>query len=113
MYKPANLREFITPATQKRTEVNIVNGRTQKAVVELAQLRGKFKQKGTSELNANGVLVVNDKTTYITWWKEDFKAGDILTIYGIDYLVKGQPENVEMRGRYAVLFLERISGGAI
>lgn len=113
MYKPANIREFVTPATQKRTQTNIVNGRTIKAVVELRQLRGKFKQKGTSELNANGLLVVNDRTSYITWWKEDFKSGDILTIYGIDYEVKGTPENVEMRGRYAVLNLERLSGGAI
>ena len=97
MYKPANIREFITPATQKRTQVNMVNGRTQKSVVEVAQLRGKFKQKGTSELNANGLLVVNERTTYTTWWKEDFKSGDILSIYGIDYEVQGNPENVEMR----------------
>ena len=112
MYKPANIREFITPATQKRTQVNMVNGRTQKSVVEVAQLRGKFKQKGTSELNANGLLVVNERTTYTTWWKEDFKSGDILSIYGIDYEVQGNPENVEMRGRYAVLNLQRIEGGA-
>lgn len=113
MYKPANIREFVTPATQKRTSVTLVNGRTQKGVVVVAQLRGKFKQKGTSELNANGLLVVNDRTSYITWWKKDFKSGDILTIYGVDYEVKGTPENVEMRGRYAVLNLEKLSGGAI
>lgn len=112
MYKPADIREFVTPATQKRTQVDIVNGRTQKSVVEVANLRGKFKQKGTSELNANGLYVVNEKTQYITWWKSDFKAGDILTINGIDFQVRGQPENVEMRGRYAILTLERIEGGA-
>lgn len=113
MYKPANIREFVTPAIQKRTEVQLINGRTQKVVVEIALLRGKFKQKGTSELNANGLLVVNDKTSYITWWKSDLASGDILTINGVDYEVKGTPENVEMRGRYAVLNLEKIEGGAI
>lgn len=112
MYNPAPIREFVTPATQKRTQVQMVNGRTQKVVIEVANLRGKFKQKGTSELNANGLVVVNTKITYTTWWKADFKAGDILSINGIDYLVKGQPENVEMRSRYAVLELEVLEGGA-
>jgi len=112
MFNPAPIREFVTPAVQKRTQVVIINGRTQKEVVEVANLRGKFKQKGTSELNANGLVVVNVKTTYTTWWKEDFKSGDILTINGVNYLVKGQPENVEMRSRYAVLPLEILEGGA-
>lgn len=112
MYNPAPIREFVTPAIQKRTQVVMINGRTQKQVVEIANLRGKFKQKGTSDLNANGLVVVNVKTTYTTWWKDDFKAGDILTINGVDYLVKGQPENVEMRNRYAVLPLEILEGGA-
>ncbi len=112
MYKPANIREFVTPAIQKRTEVVMINGRTQKQVVTVANLMGKFKQKSTGEIYAIGLEVVNEKTTYTTWWKDDFKANDILTINGIDFLVKGQPENVEMRSRYAVLTLERIEGGA-
>ena len=112
MYRPAPIREFVTPAIQKRTQVVMVNGRTQKEVIEVANLRGKFKQKGTSEIRANGLLVVNEKTTYTTWWKDDLKAGDILNINGIDFLVKGQPENVEMRNRYAVINLEQIEGGA-
>lgn len=112
MYKPANIREFVTPAVQKRTISDTINGRSQKRVVEVANLRGKFKQKGTSEINANGLLVINTKTTYTTWWKDDFKSGDILTIKGIDYYVKGEPENVEMRSRYAILPLEILEGGA-
>lgn len=112
MYKPANIREFVTLAIQKRTTTKIVNGRTQKEVVEVANIKGKFKQKGTRELLANSLLVVSDTITFTTWWKEDFKSGDILTINGIDYKVIGTPENVEMRGRYAVLTLEKIQGGA-
>jgi len=112
MYKPADIREFVTPAVQKRTKTQTINGRTQKVVVEVANLRGKFKQKNSHELMANGLTLVKDDVQYITWWKEDFKAGDILSIGGIDYLVKGQPENVEMRSRYAVLSLERLEGGA-
>ena len=112
MYKPANIREFVTPAIQKRTEVTLINGRTQKGVVQIANLRGKFKQKGTSEIYANGVEVIHERTTFVTWWKTDLKAGDILEINGIDFRVAGQPENVEMRSRYAVLTLEKIEGGA-
>ncbi len=112
MYKPANIREFVTPAIQKRTEVQMVNGRTQKEVVEVANLRGKFKQRNSTELTANGLVVVKDDVQFITWWKEDFKAGDLLEIGGVDYLVKGQPENVEMRSKYAVLSLQRLEGGA-
>ena len=112
MYKPANIREFVTKATQKRTSVEMVNGRTQKVVGTIATIRGKFKIKGTTDMNANGLYVVNDKTTFTTWWKDDFKAGDIFEINGIDWQVRGEPENVEMRGRYAILTLERIGGGA-
>lgn len=112
MYRPDPIREFVTPAIQKRTQTVTINGRSQKEVVEVANLRGKFKQKGTSELNANGLTIVNTKTTYTTWWKADLKSGDILTINNIDYLVKGQPENVEMRNRYAIIPLELLEGGA-
>lgn len=112
MYKPANIREFVTPAIQKRTTISTVNGRQQKTEMIVANLRGKFRQRGTSELNANGLVVVRTKTEFITWWKSDFKAGDILTIGGVDYEIHGQPENVEMRGRYAVLTLDILEGGA-
>lgn len=114
MFKPARISEFITPATHKKVEVVQINGRSQKRAVEAPKprLKGKFKLKGTSEITADGLIVVNDKTTYITWWKNDFEAGDILTIGGVDYQVIGTPENTEARGRYAVLNLEKISGGA-
>lgn len=112
MYKPANVREFVTPATQKRVNVVMVNGRTQKEVTEIATLKGKFKQKATREMNANGLVVVHGTITFVTWWKADLKANDLLEINGVTYQIKGEPENVEMRGRYAVLNLEVFRGGA-
>lgn len=112
MYNPAPIREFVTPAIHKSLQVQLVEGRTVKQVVTTSNIKGKFKQKGTTEIYANGLTVVNEKTTFTTWWKSDFKAGDILTINNIDFLIKGQPENVEMRSRYAVIPLERIEGGA-
>ena len=112
MYKPANIREFITPAVHKKATSVTVDNRTVKTFTEVGTVRGKFKQKGTAETNANGLTVINEKTTFITWYKADFSAADILTIGGVDFEIVGHPENVEMRNRYAVLTLERISGGA-
>lgn len=112
MYKPANVREFITPAVHKKAVESVVNGRLTKSLEIVGTLRGKFKQKGCAEMGANGLTVVNEKTSFITWYKSDLTAADVLTINGIDYEIIGTVENVEMRGRYAVINLERISGGA-
>ena len=81
MYKPANIREFITPAIHKKPTYSEVNGRTVKTFAEVGTLRGKFKQKGTAEITANGLTVINDKTSFITWFKKDLEAKDILNIY--------------------------------
>lgn len=112
MYKPAKIREFVTAATLNKVVEVEVNGRPTKQKEAVKNLRGKFKQKGTSEINANGLIVVSNKTTFTTWYSPDIKANDILTINGVDYQIIGDPENVEMRGRYTVLNLEKISGGA-
>lgn len=112
MYKPANLREFVTPAVHKKATSKTVDGRTIKEFAIIGNARGKFKQKGTAETNANGLTVINEKTTFTTWYKADFAAADILEINGVDYEIIGNPENVEMRNRYSILTLERIGGGA-
>jgi len=114
MYKPANVREFVTVAVHKKPKTETVNNRAKKKMVEVGTVRGKFKQKGTAETNANGLTVVNENTTFITWFKKTnpFAAADILTINGIDFEIKGEPENVEMRSRYAIITLDRIGGGA-
>lgn len=112
MYKPANIREFITPAIHKKPTYKEVNGRQVKGFEPVGTIRGKFKQKGTAEIAANGLTVVNDKTTFITWFKNDLEAKDVLTIGGVDYEIIGSVENVEMRNRYAVLNLEKIEAGA-
>lgn len=112
MYKPANIREFVTTAVHKKATNQLTNGRLSKGYTEVGTIKGKFKQKGTAETNANGLTVINEKTTFTTWYKKDFAAADILEINGFDYEIIGKPENVEMRSRYSVLTLERIGGGA-
>ena len=112
MYKPANLREFVTQAVHKKPATQIINGHNQKTYTAVGTIKGKFKQKTTSELNANGLSVVEDKVSFITWWSNNLEAQDVLTINNIDYEIVGTVENVEMRNRYAVLTLHRIEGGA-
>lgn len=112
MYKPAKIREFVTPAVHKKAVEVETNGRLTRRLEVVGNLRGKFKLKGTAEITANGLTVINDKTTFITWFKNDLASSDVLTINGVDYEIIGSVENVEMRGRYAVLNLEKISGGA-
>lgn len=112
MYKPANLREFVTQATHKKPSTETINGHIQKTYIVQGTIKGKFKQKSTNELNANGLSVVDDKISFITWWSDALEAQDILTINSIDYEVIGTVENVEMRSRYAILTLHRIEGGA-
>ena len=112
MYKPANLREFVTPATHKKPASEIINGHDQKTYTAVGTIKGKFKQKTTSELNANGLSVVEDKISFITWWSSNLEAQDVLTINNIDYEIIGNVENVEQRNRYAVLTLRLIKGGA-
>lgn len=112
MYKPANIREFVTPAVLKKASEEIINGHNQKVYTVVGTIKGKFKQKTTSELNANGLSIVEDKISFITWWSNNLAAQDVLTINNIDYEIIGTVENVEQRNRYAVLTLHRIEGGA-
>lgn len=112
MYKPANIREMVTPATHKKPTYQLINGHEQKVYTVQGTIKGKFKQKSTSELNANGLSVVEDNISFMTWWSNSLEAQDILTINNIDFEIIGTVENVEMRGRYAVLTLRRIEGGA-
>lgn len=114
MYKPCRVSEMVTPATHQKPTFSTVYGREQKTYADAPRpsLRGKFKQKGTAEITANGITVINEKTTYSTWYKADLEGGDRLIIGGTAYEIKGKPENVEGRGRYCVVTLEAIEGGA-
>ena len=112
MYTPAKIRQFVTPAVHKMATTQTINGHTQKTYTVVGTIKGEFKQKNTSELNANGIVIVEAKITFTTWWSNNLKAQDILTINNINYEIVGDPENVEQRSRYAVLTLRLIKGGA-
>ena len=39
MYKPANIREFVTPAVHKKATSQVINGRTSKGYTEVGTIR--------------------------------------------------------------------------
>lgn len=114
MYKPCRASEMVTPAIHQKPTYSTIYGREKKTYTDAPRpnIRGKFKQKGTREMTANGVIVIHKETTFSTWYKADLKGGDRLIIGGTPYEVKGEPDNVEARGRYCVCNLEAIEGGA-
>lgn len=114
MFKPANVRKFVTPAIHQKSIIETIYGKDQKTFVDAPKpkLRGAFKQKSSSDITANGVGVFVENITYSTWYKADIEAGDRLVINGTPYEIKGTPDNVENLNRYMVCYLERIDGGA-
>lgn len=113
MYKPCRVAEMVTPALHQKPTYSTVYGREKKTYTDAPKphLRGKYKEIAT-EVTENGVVVIHKKITYQTWHKTDLKGGDRLIIGGVPYELKGDPENVEGRGRYCVCNLEAIKGGA-
>lgn len=115
MFRPCRAAEMVTPAIHQKPTYSPVYGRAQKTFANAPKpnLRGKFKAPvPTSDVIENGLSLVSKKPTFQTWHKADLESGDRLIIGGVAYEVDGAPENVEGRGRYCVVALKRIEGGA-
>lgn len=111
MHKPANIREFTTPAIHQKLTRTLIYGREDFSWQDAPapNLRGKFKQTSSAQVTANGLSVYVQKITYTTWHKADLADGDRLVINGIAFTIKGVPDNTEGRGRYSVCNLERVA----
>ena len=115
MFKPCRLSEMVTPATHQKPVYSSIYGREQKTYTDAPRphIRGKFKAPApSSDVIENGLSLVSKKPTFQTWYKADLASGDRLIIGGVAYEIEGSPENVEGRGRYCVVALKRIEGGA-
>ena len=115
MYKPCRLSEMVTPAIHQKPTYSTVRGRERKTYTNAPRpnIRGKFKAPApSSDVIENGLSLVSKKPTFQTWYKSDLESGDRLIIGGAAYEIEGAPENVEGRGRYCVVALKRIEGGA-
>lgn len=106
---------MVTPATHQKPTYSIIYGREVKTYTDAPRpnIRGKFKAPApSSDVIENGLYLVSKKPTFQTWYKADLESGDRLIINGAAYEIEGAPENVEGRGRYCVVALKRIEGGA-
>lgn len=115
MYKPCRVSEMVTPAIHQKPSYSTVNGREKKTYTNAPHpnIRGKLKAPApSSDAIENGLSLVSKKPTFQTWYKADLESGDRLIINGAAYEIEGEPENVEGRGRYCVVALKRIEGGA-
>lgn len=115
MYKPCRISEMTTAAIHQKPTYSTIYGRDKKTFVDAPRpnIRGKFKSPApTSDVTENGLTVVSKKPTFQTWYKSDLESGDRLIIGGVAYEIDGSPENVEGRGRFCVVALKRIEGGA-
>lgn len=115
MYKPCRVAEMVTPAIHQKPTYSTVYGRDVKTYTNAPRpnIRGKFKAPApSSDVIENGLALVSKKPTFQTWYKDDLESGDRLIIGGVAYEIEGAPEDVEGRGRYCVVALKRIEGGA-
>lgn len=106
---------MVTPAIHQKPSYTSIYGREQKTYTNAPRpnIRGKLKAPvPTSDVIENGLSLVSKKPTFQTWYKSDLESGDRLIINGAAYEIEGEPENVEGRGRYCVVALKRIEGGA-
>lgn len=112
MYQPIKRSlQMNTPATYYSCTTIKVNGREQKEYVKVGVFRGHFKEKGGSELEVNGLKLINKSITFTCWYDPQVKQNGRFDIYGNLYEITNV-ENVEMRNRYMTCTLEFIGAGA-
>ena len=113
MYRPTDRSlQMNTPATYYAPTIEEVNGREQKAYSPIGIIvKGHFKEKSGSEVNINGLKVVNKQVTFTAWYDPRVKAEGRFDIYGNIYEITNV-ENVEMRNRYMVCELDYVGAGA-
>lgn len=71
-----------------------------------------FKTKGGTETEVNGVYSILDTAQVVTWYRPDIKS-DCRIVRLSDMAVfdiKNEPENVEERGQYLIMKVERVKG---
>lgn len=71
-----------------------------------------FRSFGGTEVNNNGVVVVENTATIETWYDPNIKANCKVVIDGVDYELLTQPENIAMRNKWLRFKIRAMRGGA-
>ena len=112
MYQPIKRSlQMNIPAIYYSCTTKKVNGREQKVYDKVGVFKGHFKEKGGTEIEINGLKVINKSITFTCWYDPQIKQEGRFDIYGNLYEITNV-ENVEMRNRYMTCTLEYIGAGA-
>lgn len=112
MYQPIKRSlQMNTPATYYSCTTQKVSGRDKKNYNYVGVFKGHFKEKGGSEIEINGVKLINKSITFTCWYDPQIKQSGRFDIYGNLYEITNV-EDVEMRHRYITCSLEYVGAGA-
>lgn len=91
-----------------------VKGSTKKVYPdEGEQIWCTFKSFGGTEINNNGVLIVEDTAVIETWFRPDIKSDcKIKDEDGIEYEILGTPENISRRNQFLRFKIRALRGNA-
>ena len=71
-----------------------------------------FRSFGGTEINNNGVIVVENTATIETWFDANIRANTRIVIDGVTYELLTEPENISMRFKWLRFKVRAIRGGA-
>lgn len=72
-----------------------------------------FRSFGGTEINSNGVLIVEDTAIIETWFRPDIKSDcKLKDESGIEYEILGTPENINKRNQFLRFKIKSVRGGA-
>lgn len=115
MYRPKN--PFVTPLKYQIPEYKYVTGVQTKVwpnIESCPVFFGSFKTYGGTEIESNGILVIEDTAVIETWYNPEITS--VARIYLIDkdryYEIIGTPEDIDERHQFMKMKVKRISGGA-
>jgi len=103
------LKLFIVAGVKK------VNGVPQKQYREAEDpvFMCSFKTYGGTEKLVNGIQVIEDTASIVTWYRPDIESGckvERLTD-GAGFEIINEPENIDQRGQFLSFKIRRLKGG--
>lgn len=114
MYRPKNADEFRTPVKllipNGSAKYNGVNRPTYPDDGDVIFVN--WKAYGGTETTVNGVYSILDTADITTWYRPDITANcRLMREDGAIYVIKSEPENIEMQNVYLTFKVERVKGG--
>lgn len=110
-YKPAtpfNVPGQYFPCTEKMVKGSLVKTYAATGTTFYCS----FRAFGGTEVENNGVTVIQDTAWIETWYDPNLKANCKIVIGEVNYEILGIPENIAMRNKWLKFKVRSIRGGA-